>query len=209
MSGEKEEEKRISKKTIAIALIVVAVSLVLIHQFFISTSPTTGGPHPPTDSCRSAADRCNTRRAANPEDACRLCENQCVGPEGGPIFPEDPEPGELTAIDCCKLGMEDEIHRQDAQECVSELEARFDYQTEGTTVYFDGESSGFDPYHPDREIIHYEWDLDDENETTKEGEDLEEVEFTYNEHGTYDVELKITDDRGKTSSMIQEVYIEG
>jgi len=147
------------------------------------------------DQCSSAASRCNTRRAANPEAACRWCEDQCVDNDGNPLFGEEDE---INAIDCCMLGLDDEIFLgagadgEYEENCEPTLEPDFTYSISEQEVYFDGRASSFSPYHPDYEITHYDWNFDDGNTTSSESTTSHE----YSQRDEYDVELTVTGEGG-------------
>jgi len=161
------------------------------------------------DQCSSAASRCNTRRAASPDSPCLFCEEQCVDGDGEPLFGE---PDEINAIDCCMLGLDDEIFLGAGEEgdyedaCEPDLVADFTYSISGREVYFDASPSRFEPHHPNREITDYSWDVTGDG---TEDYDNESFRHEYPDRDERDVELTVTDDRGHTDTEEKTVSWEG
>ena len=165
---------------IATVLIIGAVTTVLI----------TGALGPRQEDvlfeqCKRAASQCATSRDADPQVPCEFCEEACVGPQGEPVFP--------GAIDCCKLGMEDEIYTgAEAEACQPSIKADFSYEPTNPWPEEDitfTDKSVMDPYHPDYEleVIDYQWSLGD-----GEVDSAETIIHSYDDPGTYTVELTIT-----------------
>jgi len=141
------------------------------------------------EQCRSAAAQCSLERVANPRAPCEFCRDRCIDQEEEPIFPEDPEPNQPTAIDCCLLGMEDQIYTGavDASECIPELEAQFTYQImDSETIQFTDQTQ-FTPHHPDYQITNREWDFGDGHTSTEQN-----PTHQYQEHKSYEVQLTTT-----------------
>ncbi|MCK5253951.1 MAG: PKD domain-containing protein, partial [Thermoplasmata archaeon] len=63
---------------------------------------------------------------------------------------------------------------------------------EGTVLFFDGRPSSS---YPDR-IVSWVWDVDYDGETFDTEKTGDIIEHTYNDHGTYTVALRVTDDDG-------------
>jgi len=152
------------------------------------------------DQCSSAASRCNTRRAANPETTCAWCEKQCVDNDGNPLFGEE---NKTNAIDCCMLGLDDEIFLGAGAEgdyknkCEPSLEADFSYSISGLEVYFT-DSSRFDPYHPDYNITDWSWEFGDGDTSTEQN-----PVHNYSSQSVYNATLKVdgkNQETGKTYS---------
>jgi len=205
--NEIREVVREEKLTIIGLILAIVLSFSIGYVYFFSEAEEEKSHPWAYGSCSQAASRCNTRRAVEPESPCLSCEEKCVSADGEPYFGEKNEP---NVIDCCKLGLKDEIfvgaeeegeykHACDP-EFAPDLVADFNYSTDNLEVQFNGNISKFDPYHPDREILEYEWDFGD-GENSNEKKPIHE----YDSQSEYDVELKIKDDRGETDSITKTI----
>lgn len=124
-------------KSLAIIAAVLGITILI-------AAPLTGGAEEDDrryevliEDCRVAAAQCSLRRAAfGPNVECEFCWDRCVDAEGEPLFPEDP--GEdPTSIDCCTLGMADQVYvGSDASECLpyEEYELEIDGGTGGAIL---------------------------------------------------------------------------
>ncbi|MBT7483751.1 PKD domain-containing protein, partial [Candidatus Peregrinibacteria bacterium] len=87
-----------------------------------------------------------------------------------------------------------------------QVNAHFDaYPTSGAiplTVSFDATESS----DPDGEIVEYEWDLDGDG-SFDDGDELE-MEYTYEQYGTYTVKLRVTDNNGESDIMETEILVD-
>jgi len=178
-------------------LILIATVLIVASVTVILVTGSVGERRKSIliEECRSAAAQCSLERAANPTVPCYFCEEKCVDQEGEALF-GDLETDPPTSIDCCKLGMEDQIYtgaeeeREYEQECKPELETHFTYQITGEKTVDFSDRSRFDPYHPDYEITSWEWDFYDGHSS----EDSDPI-HTYDKVDNYHVELTVTGSR--------------
>jgi PKD repeat protein len=73
------------------------------------------------------------------------------------------------------------------------------------TLPFKVEFDASDSLDADDDIVAYEWDFDSDGEVDDEGET---VTYTFEEAGTYDIDLKVTDSEDQTSSATMQVVVE-
>lgn len=99
--------------------------------------------------------------------------------------------------DCDREGSEDDTD----DETDDELEAGFDYRPSSPEA---GESVNFDASDSSGDIEEYRWDFDD---GTTETDDDPETSHSFDEEGSYDVELRVEDGDGDTNSTTRTVEV--
>lgn len=67
----------------------------------------------------------------------------------------------------------------------------------GTTIQFEAEASD-----PDGEVVSYEWRVDGEEVSTERS-----VSYTFDEAGTHEVRLIVTDDNGSPTAVTQTIQV--
>lgn len=69
-------------------------------------------------------------------------------------------------------------------------------------------TSTYDPDYPDNQALKFEWFVDDRPVKLEEPNSNNNFgTYTFNEIGTHQVELQVTDDEGKTSSFKKSITV--
>ncbi len=172
-------------------LIIIAAVLIVAAVTTMLVTGTVGEQREDVliEQCRSAATQCELQRRGDPDADCDFCEEQCVDQEGEEIFE--------GAIDCCKLGMDEEIYiGSDGCGDLIEVTADFSHDplnpTAGSEVEFTDQST---VNHPDYDIVDWEWDFGDGGTSSQQN-----PTHTYDSEGTYTVELQVWDEEGNTDT---------
>jgi PKD repeat protein len=87
-----------------------------------------------------------------------------------------------------------------------QVSAQFSATPESGSIPLTVEFDASDSLDPDGEIVGYAWDLNGDGDFD-DGDEVT-VEYTYEQYGTYEVALRVTDNNGETDTMTFEIVVD-